>query len=361
MKTLLTFACLMALTFASTEAEACPDFDGDGVVSLPDYSLFVDHWNTAEARYDLNGDGSVNLPDYQILVSRWGDRVQCSEGPDDWGSARRSVSGSNFTYDAQSGHFYVVAGFSSPSKNKIVNKVFAFSSEFLRLRHLDFYLDNHRDVPVAIAAGGGRIYVVKQGAVNVVRGVYSYDPDSILVYTTRGERVPGLDFTIGTYRSLGGLFYSGGLIYATNHSYPTRVLVYSVNQRRLLRHFDPNIWVAGTPDVAFGIVHVPVNAANDLLFVVGSRNQLHVLDTSGKTRGTIGDAFTVLKNEQGYTRRGAGPAYVPRLGTFYHVWDDGSFTAKAFDIGPYLRRVPTPGNARKRTPTVSGPSRSAIA
>ncbi|MYK51592.1 MAG: hypothetical protein F4032_07490 [Gemmatimonadetes bacterium] len=65
----------------SLGAEPSPDFDGDGVVGISDFLLFVgafgaqDGQKMYEARYDLNGDGAIGLDDFLVFVSSFGKRT----------------------------------------------------------------------------------------------------------------------------------------------------------------------------------------------------------------------------------------------------------------------------------------------
>ena len=62
----------------SLAAEPSPDFDGNGVVDIPDFLLFVDAFGSQEgqekyeAKFDLNGDGKIADEDFQIFISSFG-------------------------------------------------------------------------------------------------------------------------------------------------------------------------------------------------------------------------------------------------------------------------------------------------
>ena len=55
-----------------------PDFDGDGIVGISDFLLFVDHFGLTQgdagydARYDLDGDGSIGISDFLIFANAFG-------------------------------------------------------------------------------------------------------------------------------------------------------------------------------------------------------------------------------------------------------------------------------------------------
>ena len=55
-----------------------PDFDGDGVVGIPDFLQFVDQFGFSQgdveydARYDLDGDGVIGVGDFLIFVDSFG-------------------------------------------------------------------------------------------------------------------------------------------------------------------------------------------------------------------------------------------------------------------------------------------------
>ena len=64
----------------------CPDFDGDGVVGIPDFLLFVNHFGLSrgdadyDAKYDLDGNDVIGIPDFLIFVDNFGKEVDCSSG-----------------------------------------------------------------------------------------------------------------------------------------------------------------------------------------------------------------------------------------------------------------------------------------
>ena len=65
----------------SFNASSSPDFDGDGVVGVPDFLLFVNHFGssrgdgTYQAKYDLDGNGMIGIPDFLIFVDNFGKEV----------------------------------------------------------------------------------------------------------------------------------------------------------------------------------------------------------------------------------------------------------------------------------------------
>ncbi len=54
------------------------DFDGDGIVGIPDFLQFVDHFGLSrgdvgyDAQYDLDGDHTIGIPDFLIFVNAFG-------------------------------------------------------------------------------------------------------------------------------------------------------------------------------------------------------------------------------------------------------------------------------------------------
>ena len=58
-----------------------PDFDGDGIVGVSDFLLFVDQFGFSrsdggyEARFDLDGDGVIGVGDFLIFVNDFGKKV----------------------------------------------------------------------------------------------------------------------------------------------------------------------------------------------------------------------------------------------------------------------------------------------
>ena len=68
-------------TGPSSDVAPSPDFDGDGVVGIPDFLLFVDRFGALrgdgkyEAKYDLDGNGVIGIPDFLIFVDNFGKEV----------------------------------------------------------------------------------------------------------------------------------------------------------------------------------------------------------------------------------------------------------------------------------------------
>ena len=51
------------------------DFDGNGVVDLNDFRLFVPAMGTQHARFDIDRDGTVGISDFFLFAERFGRRV----------------------------------------------------------------------------------------------------------------------------------------------------------------------------------------------------------------------------------------------------------------------------------------------
>ena len=66
---------------ASANTAASADFDGDGVVGVPDFLLFIDTFGSRqgedkyEAKYDLDGNGEIGVPDFLIFIDFFGKKV----------------------------------------------------------------------------------------------------------------------------------------------------------------------------------------------------------------------------------------------------------------------------------------------
>ena len=73
----------------SPDVAPSPDFDGDGVVGIPDFLLFVDRFGALrgdgkyDAKYDLDGNGVIGIPDFLIFVDNFGKEVPPSDGGGD--------------------------------------------------------------------------------------------------------------------------------------------------------------------------------------------------------------------------------------------------------------------------------------
>ena len=74
---------LVCPVVAQTAADA--DFNGNGIVDIPDFLLFADHFGssrgdgTYDAKYDLDNNGVVGIPDFFIFVDFFGQSVPESE------------------------------------------------------------------------------------------------------------------------------------------------------------------------------------------------------------------------------------------------------------------------------------------
>ena len=64
-----------SIAFIGTISSLQGDFNGDGVVSFPDFLAFANAFgkkageNNFDTKFDLNGNGSVDFPDFLIFVS----------------------------------------------------------------------------------------------------------------------------------------------------------------------------------------------------------------------------------------------------------------------------------------------------
>ena len=69
----------------SSDTPPSPDFDGDGMVGIPDFLLFVDRFGSMrgdgryEAKYDLDENGVIGVPDFLIFVEDFGKEVPSSD------------------------------------------------------------------------------------------------------------------------------------------------------------------------------------------------------------------------------------------------------------------------------------------
>ena len=72
------FADPVVLRFSQPGGGLRTDFDGDGLVGISDFLLFVSHFGSAvghanyDARYDLDGDGQIGIADFLIFVQDFG-------------------------------------------------------------------------------------------------------------------------------------------------------------------------------------------------------------------------------------------------------------------------------------------------
>ena len=63
-----------------------PDFDGDGMVSISDFLLFVNHFGLSrgdagyDAKYDLDSNDEIGISDFLLFVNNFGSQVPSSGG-----------------------------------------------------------------------------------------------------------------------------------------------------------------------------------------------------------------------------------------------------------------------------------------
>ena len=74
-------AALVCMGYASANTTPSADFDGDGVVGIPDFLLFVEKFGssrgdgTYDDKYDLDGNGVIGIQDFLIFVDWFGKEV----------------------------------------------------------------------------------------------------------------------------------------------------------------------------------------------------------------------------------------------------------------------------------------------
>ena len=75
----------IGFVYAQTAADA--DYDGDGIVGVEDFLLFIAKFGTSqgdgkyEAKYDLDGDGQVGVSDFLVFVGFFGQGTVSNEAP----------------------------------------------------------------------------------------------------------------------------------------------------------------------------------------------------------------------------------------------------------------------------------------
>lgn len=83
-----SISVVVLLSFSSAlevSAESLPDFNENGIVDIPDFLLFVDHFGSRrggegyEERYDLDGDGEISVSDFLIFADHFGKSAGLSE------------------------------------------------------------------------------------------------------------------------------------------------------------------------------------------------------------------------------------------------------------------------------------------
>ena len=68
--------------FSQNSSPPSPDFNGNGIVDISDFLLFVEVFGSKEgqerydAKYDLNVDGEIGIPDFLLFVDNFGKVVK---------------------------------------------------------------------------------------------------------------------------------------------------------------------------------------------------------------------------------------------------------------------------------------------
>ena len=93
---LLVFVCHASMSSHASDnndnANPSPDFNGNGVVDIPDFLMFVEHFGFSrnnekyKARFDLDGDGTIGISDFLIFVDSFGKEVPTTDGGGSGGS-----------------------------------------------------------------------------------------------------------------------------------------------------------------------------------------------------------------------------------------------------------------------------------
>ena len=82
-----TLAVLLYMGQATANTTASADFDGNGVVEVADFLLFVEAFGSRqghekyEAKYDLDGNGVIGIPDFLIFADNFGKTVPVRPAP----------------------------------------------------------------------------------------------------------------------------------------------------------------------------------------------------------------------------------------------------------------------------------------
>ena len=64
--------------FSQNSRPPSPDFNGNGIVDIPDFLLFVEAFGSKEgqeryeSKYDLNGNGEIGISDFLLFVDSFG-------------------------------------------------------------------------------------------------------------------------------------------------------------------------------------------------------------------------------------------------------------------------------------------------
>ncbi len=70
-KQTLSVSIIVKVSSANPKA----DFDGDGVVGITDFLLFVEAFGSTDSKFDIDGDGVVGVTDFLLFVEAFGKKV----------------------------------------------------------------------------------------------------------------------------------------------------------------------------------------------------------------------------------------------------------------------------------------------
>ena len=209
------------ISFNANNTDPSADFDGNGVVGVPDFLLFVDHFGTSrggasyDAKYDLDGNGTIGISDFLIFADSFGSEVPPSGGGD-------PPTGTDFDLDSDNSapegityannRFYVVDYWDE--------RVYVYMMSGQRDTGADFDLDSDNGYPSGITYANNRFYVVDR------------TDERVYVYMMSGQRDTGADFDLDSDNG-----YPSGITYANNRFYVVdrtddKVYVYMMSGQR---------------------------------------------------------------------------------------------------------------------------------
>ncbi len=142
------------ISFNANNTDPSADFDGNGVVGVPDFLLFVDHFGTSrggasyDAKYDLDGNGTIGVSDFLIFVDSFGKAVPPSGGGGSGGG------GSSNTYGVGESLPNFPSGFFAPAQASQASFQFSQGRAVLGFQNGGLIKLNDGTTYTCIASGG---------------------------------------------------------------------------------------------------------------------------------------------------------------------------------------------------------------
>ena len=188
----VTLIALLAQPLSvAAQTQPSPDFDGDGVVGISDFLLFVSAFGSREgqedydAKYDLNGDGQIGIGDFLSFVSDFGRTAEFF---------RSATTYQQFVKDKENGTEPIVPDFSYAGYHY-------FTKPIPDVAHPIFDVTDYGAIPNDNISDQPAIISAIAAAEANGRGIVFFPPGEFLVATDADTNATGNNSSIRIRRS----------------------------------------------------------------------------------------------------------------------------------------------------------------